>query len=62
MPRTNSDNEDSSGQSDSGSIDNVSNFIVMLNSSNGSFSTTTSALMIKVNQGGITPLQRTPAD
>ena len=49
--RTNSDNEDSSGQSD-WSIDNVSNW--RNSSSNGSFSTTTSALMIKVNQAGIT--------
>ena len=48
--RTNSDNEDSSGQSD-WSIDNVSNW--RNSSSNGSFSTTTSALMIKVNQAGI---------
>ena len=50
--RTNSDNEDSSSQSD-WSIDNVSNW--RNSSSNGSFSTTTSALMIKVNQAGITP-------
>ena len=49
--RTNSDNEDSSSQSD-WSIDNVSNW--RNSSSNGSFSTTTSALMIKVNQAGIT--------
>ena len=48
--RTNSDNEDSGGQSD-WSIDNVSNW--RNSSSNGSFSTTTSALMIKVNQAGI---------
>ena len=49
--RTNSDNEDSSSQSD-WSIDNVSNW--RNSSSNGSFSTTTSALMIKVNQAGTT--------
>ena len=50
--RTNSDNEDSSSQSD-WSVDNVSNW--RSSSSNGSFSTTTSALMIKVNQAGIAP-------
>ena len=55
--RTNSDNEDSSGQSD-WSIDNVSNW--RNSSSNGSFSTTTSALMIKVNQAGIAPSPATP--
>ena len=49
--RTNSDNEDSSSQSD-WSIDNVSNW--RTSSSNGSFSTTNSALMIKVNQAGTT--------
>ena len=48
--RTNSDNEDSSSQSD-WSVDNVSNWRSF--SSNGSFSTNTSALMIKVNQAGI---------
>ena len=49
--RTNSDNEDSSSQSD-WRIDNVSNW--RNSSSNGSFSTTTSALMIKVNRAGTT--------
>ena len=51
--RTNSDNEDSSSQSD-WSIDNVSNW--RNSSSNGSFSTTASALMIQVNRAGTTTL------
>ena len=51
--RTNSDNEDSSGQSD-WSIDNVSNW--RSSSSNGSFTTVTSALMIQVNRAGTTTL------
>ena len=51
--RTNSDNEDSSSQSD-WSIDNVSNW--RSSSSNGSFTTVTSALMIQVNRAGTTTL------
>ena len=51
--RTNSDNEDSSSQSD-WSIDNVSNW--RNSSSNGSFSTNTSALMIQVNRAGTSTL------
>ena len=54
--RTNSDNEDSSGQSD-WSIDNVSNW--RSSSSNGSFTTVTSALMIQVNRAGTTTLSST---
>ena len=51
--RTNSDNEDSSSQSD-WSIDNVSNW--RSSSSNGSFTTVTSALMIQVNRASTTTL------
>ena len=54
--RTNSDSEDSSSQSD-WSIADVSNW--RSSSSNGSFSTNTSALMIKVNQAAPPPPRQT---